>query len=119
MRVARIILRVSDLPAARSFWVDRVGLHVKAASGEFVFLDAGPIELILNHDDADPAQSLTEIVFETEDLMTVYEEMRERGVEFLVEPRPVISDGDRDLLATHFRDLDGHLASITGWSAKS
>lgn len=104
---------------ARAFWVDRVGLQVKAGSGEFLFLDGGSVELILNRDDADPGHSLTEIVFETEDVMSAYEQLRGRGVEFMVEPRTVNSDGSRDLVATHFRDPDGHLASITGWVDKS
>lgn len=118
MRVSRIILRVSDIERARAFWVDRVGLRMRAGSGEFLFLDAGPVDLILNHDDADPGHSLTEIVFETDDLMSAYESLRQRGVEFMVEPRAVTSDGDRDLFAAHFRDPDGHLASITGWVDK-
>jgi hypothetical protein len=37
------------------------------------------------------------------------------GVPFEVEPRPVTSDGERTLLAAHFRDPDGHLVSVTGW----
>jgi len=118
MKVSRIILRVADLDRARSFWADTVGLPVKGSSGEFLFLDAGPVELILNLDTSGPGRSMTEIVFESEDVMAVYESLRERGVEFLVEPRPVTSDGDRDLLATHFRDPDGHLASITGWAER-
>jgi catechol 2,3-dioxygenase-like lactoylglutathione lyase family enzyme len=119
MKFSRIILRVADLDRARSFWADAVGLAVKGSSGEFVFLDAGAVELILNRDASDPGRSMTEIVFESEDVVAVYESLRERGVEFLVEPRPVTSEGDRDLLATHFRDPDGHLASITGWVDKS
>lgn len=120
MRVSRIILRVSNLERARAFWVDRVGLEVKGGSGgEFLFLDGGSVDLILNRDDADPRHSLTEVVFETDDVMSAYESLRRRGVEFMVEPRAVTSEGHRNLVAAHFRDPDGHLASITGWVDRS
>ena len=119
MRVSRIILRVANMEMARAFWVDAVGLEVKGSAGEFLFLDGGPIELILTHDEADPGHSLTEIVFGVDDVMSIYESMSGRGVEFMVEPRAVMTDGDRELLAAHFRDPDGHLASITGWKNNS
>jgi extradiol dioxygenase family protein len=54
-------------------------------------------------------------VFEVEDVHSVIAEMRERGVPFDVEPRAVTSDGERTLFAAHFRDPDGHVASVTGW----
>jgi catechol 2,3-dioxygenase-like lactoylglutathione lyase family enzyme len=60
-------------------------------------------------------QSLTEIVFEVDDVVASHSEMSAKGVPFEVEPRTVTSDGARDLLATHFRDPDGHVASITAW----
>ncbi len=36
-------------------------------------------------------------------------------VEFRVEPREVMRQGDRALHAADFRDPDGHVLSITGW----
>jgi hypothetical protein len=42
--------------------------------------------------------------------------MATRGVPFEVELRPVSTDGERQLLAAHFRDPDGNLASLTGWA---
>lgn len=119
MRLSRIILRVANMERSKRFWVDSVGLRIKGSSGEFLFLDGGSVDLILSHDEADPGHSLTEIVFETEDVMSVYESLRQRGVEFIVEPRPVMAEGARELLAAHFRDPDGHLASITGWRDRS
>lgn len=119
MRVSRIILRVANMERSRAFWVDAVGLTVKGSAGDFIFLDGGPIDLILSRDDADPGHSLTEVVLETDDVMAAYETLRQRGVEFMVEPRAVMSEGGRDLLAAHFRDPDGHLASITGWKGTS
>ncbi len=116
MHIERVILRVSDLERAIEFWSETVGFEVSFAGGPFAFLDAGEVQLALNEVESVPGEgSLTELVIETDDFVSVHPEMLARGVPFEVEPRPVTSDGDRELMATHFRDPDGNLASLTGW----
>lgn len=116
MRLSNVILRVSDMEAAVAFWQDRVGLDLIWAGGEFAFFGLGDAQLVLNRPEAFESQrSDTEIVLEVADLVKAHAEMSGRGVPFEVEPRPVTSDGERTLLAAHFRDPDGHLASVTGW----
>lgn len=118
MRVARVILRVGDLDESVRFWSSSVGFDVAMQAGSFAFLDGGSIQLVLNQVESPPADgSLTEIVIEVDDVRSVYEDLAGRGVPFEVELRPVTSDGDRELLAAHFRDPDGHLASVTGWDS--
>jgi catechol 2,3-dioxygenase-like lactoylglutathione lyase family enzyme len=116
MKLSNVILRVEDLDVSLEFWRDKVGLDLQWATGEFAFLSLGNVNLMLNRPEVFESQvSDTEIVLEVDDLMTTHAEMSERGVPFEVEPRPVTTDGERTLLAAHFRDPDGHLASVTGW----
>jgi methylmalonyl-CoA/ethylmalonyl-CoA epimerase len=115
MRLSRVIFRVSNLEEAIEFWGDTVGLPVLFETPEFAFLDCEGVHLMLNHLDDEVETSLTEIVFEVEDVRTEFEAMKGRGVPFQVDLRPVTSDGSRDLLASHFADPDGNLASLTGW----
>ena len=116
MRIARIMLRVSDMERSIAFWSVKVGLEVQYAAGEFAFLDGGGVQLALNRvQDLPPDETMTEIVFEVDDVTAAYDHLGERGVDFEVQLRSVTSDGDRDLLAAHFYDPDGHVASITGW----
>ena len=85
----------------------------------FAFLDGGGIGLTLNQVDPRPDDaSLTEVVIEVDDVRSSYAELSARGVPFEVELRPVTSDGQRDLLAAHFHDPDGHAASVVGWVEK-
>ncbi len=116
MRLSHVILRVLDMEVALEFWRDRVGLELLSGSPEFSFLGLGDTRLAL-HRPVEPAPEVsdTEIVFEVDDVTAVIASMSARGVSFEVEPRPVTTDGERTLLATHFRDPDGHLASVTGW----
>lgn len=116
MRIGRVILRVSDLDGSIEFWSKKVGFEVIGGGGPFAFLDGGSVQLALNQVDTVPADpSLTEIVIESDDVRPAYDELADRGVPFEVELRAVTTDGNRELLAAHFRDPDGHLASITGW----
>lgn len=116
MQIHRIILRVSDLEASVEFWTGKVGLALADTGGGFAFLDGGGVQLVLNQVDKVPDDSsLTEIVFQEDDVRAAYDELSGRRVPFEVELRPVTSDGNHELLAAHFRDPDGHLASVTGW----
>jgi catechol 2,3-dioxygenase-like lactoylglutathione lyase family enzyme len=116
MKLSNVILRVEDLDVSLAFWRDKVGLDLQWATGEFAFLSLGNASLMLNRPEVFESQvSDTEMVLEVDDLMSTHAEMSKRGVPFDVEPRPVTTDGERTLLAAHFRDPDGHLASITGW----
>lgn len=104
------------MTASVVFWRDRVGLEVIFESPEFSFLAMGDTQLALNRPAEFESQvSDTELVLEVDDLAAEHARMAAAGVPFEVEPRPVTSDGERTLLATHFRDPDGHLVSITGW----
>lgn len=116
MRIAQVMLRVSDLDESVRFWSTAVGLDVTMQAGAFAFLDGGGTQLALNHVEQPLADdSLTEIVIEFDDVRSAYDELAGRGVPFEVALRAVTSDGERELHAAHFRDPDGHLASITGW----
>lgn len=116
MRIGQVILRVRDLQASIDFWSETFGLGLSMSAGAFAFLDGGGVTLVLNQiDEASVDGSLSEIVFESDDVRSVHADLVERGVPFEVELRPVTADGRRELWAAHFRDPDGHLASVTGW----
>ncbi|MGH3649363.1 MAG: VOC family protein [Acidimicrobiia bacterium] len=116
MRIGQIILRVADLDRSVAFWTDTVGFEMSMRAGTFAFLDGGGTQLTLNQvERRSTDESLTEIVLEFDDIRSAFSELSNRGVPFEVSLRPVTSDGERELLAAHFRDPDGHLASAVGW----
>lgn len=116
MRIGQIILRVADLDASVEFWTEKVGFRLSGRAEAFAFLAGDSVGLTLNQVGSVPAdESLTEIVIEADDVRVDFQELKERGVPFEVELRTVTADGNRELLAAHFRDPDGHLASLVGW----
>lgn len=116
MRLARIIIRVSNLDRSVEFWTSAVGFEMVGSGGPFAFIDGGGVQLAIHQIDERPDDlSLTELVLEFDDVRSAFDALRERGVAFEVDLRTVTTEGDRELLAAHFRDPDGHLASVTGW----
>ena len=116
MKLSYVMLRVSDIERSVAFWRDQVGLETNWTGGEFAFFPLGQTHLALHQPSRfEPQVSDTEVVLEVDDVMAVFAELKERGVPFGVEPRPVTNDGVRTLLSAYFRDPDGHLASLTGW----
>jgi catechol 2,3-dioxygenase-like lactoylglutathione lyase family enzyme len=116
MKLSSVILRVENMERSKTFWTDVVGLGVLVDLPAFTFLDGGGTSLILSQIDAEVNdESLTEVVFESHDVRSEYDEMAERGVPFELELRPITTDEKRQLLAAHFRDPDGHYGSLTGW----
>ena len=116
MKISSVILRVQDVDKAVEFWGDTVGLDVAIQIPGFTFLDGGGTDLILSHVDR-PLQdeSLTEIVFGSDDVRAAFAAMKESGVPFETELRLINSDETRQLWGAHFRDPDGHYGSLTGW----
>ena len=110
------MLGVSDMGESLRFWTEKVGLAVISRHGPLVFLDGGTLQLALHQVDGQVSdESLTEIVFEVDDVVIRHAELVGLGVPFEVELRPVTTVGQRSLLAPHFRDPDGHVVSLTGW----
>lgn len=120
VKISSIILRVGDLAASRTFWVEKVGLDLVLEIPNFVFLDGEGVHLVLSHlEGVVTDESMTEVVFEVDDVRGAYADLESRGVPFEVKLRPINSDGERQMLAAHFRDPDRHYGSLTGWVEKT
>ena len=115
MEISSVILRVSDMEQSVAFWSEAVGLTVASESPAFVFLDGGPIPLNLSLGDPVKDESLTEVVFESDDVRADHRAMTERGVPFEVDLRTIMPRNGQELIGAHFRDPDGHYGSLTGW----
>ena len=118
-KISNVILTISNLEKALTFYRDVLGMHFNSIiPGEFAFLDAGGIVLVLRKGREKPNPGLTEVVFEVKDVMATYEELKAKGVTFPYAPRAVTGNETSHLYATDFRDPDGHILSITSWIPK-
>lgn len=118
MKLANVILLVSDLERSAEFYRDILGLEERGrVPGEFVFFEAGGTALALRKSDSPRAPGDSEFSFEVADVRATYDSLKSK-VPFFIAPRAVTGDEARDLYAANFRDPDGHHLSITAWVAK-
>ena len=116
MEVASITLRTQAVDRSTAFWSEMVGLAVRNQMPGYAFLDGGPISIVLSAIDSPVTdESLTEVVFRSEQVRETFQAMAERGVPWEGELRTIMSDSGRDLVGAHFRDPDGHYGTLTGW----
>ena len=108
-----VILNVSDLQASRKFYKDVMGLKVKNESENWVEFQLGETSLAIRPEPEgleDPRKVKWghALAFKVDDVDAVYEQLRQRGVHFLVKPRD-------EFFGRHaeFVDPDGHIYSIT------
>lgn len=113
LKASHIMLGVSDLERSLAFYRDRLGLTVQNQLPGFAFLEAGPLVLALSKDiwtHMGKAPGAMQVVFGVENVKASHAALKEKGVEFMNEPRDV---NGREW-AANFRDPDGHLLSIFG-----
>ncbi|HEV2390126.1 MAG TPA: VOC family protein [Nitrososphaerales archaeon] len=119
MRLANVIILVSDLDRAERFYRDTLGLkETGRVEREFVFFDAGGVALAIRATGRVAVPGDTELSFEVPDVLSAYDSLRSR-VAFSEAPRAVTGDETQDLYAANFTDPDGHSLSITGWVPKA
>lgn len=119
MKLANVIILVSDLERAGRFYRDTLGLkETGRVEGEFVFFDAGGATLAVRATTRKPVPGDVELSFEVPDVMAAYGALKGR-IAFSTPPRAVTGNEEGDLFAVNFEDPDGHSLSITGWVAKA
>lgn len=113
LKLGTVMLGAREMERSLAFYRDALGLSVQFASGEFSFLSAGGVALVLRAAAGlEPVGDArwSELVFHVDDIDAAYGRLAEQGVVFRVAPRVVTGDQ----LAADFRDPDGHVLSILG-----
>ena len=114
-----LIIMVSDLDRSLKFYRDTLGLKATGGvAGEFAFLQWGGITLALRETDRPITKCSCEISFSTSDVRTSYDELKKKGIAFTQPLRAVTGNAEQEMLASDFRDPDGHILSISGWVHK-
>lgn len=84
---------VADVDRSVEFYAEVLGLEVLGRFGPLAFLDLGGVRLLLEAGDA-PTEAGSILYLAVDDLDVAYEDLRERGVEFVDEPHLIHRDDD-------------------------
>lgn len=116
-KVGQIALAVSDLEAARSFYIDKLGLKLAIDAGSMLFFDCGGTMLMLSLPEKEVQVNSDGAVvyFSVDGIRERWQELRANDVEFVDEPHVIHRAGARELWMTFFRDPDGHLLALMSW----
>jgi catechol 2,3-dioxygenase-like lactoylglutathione lyase family enzyme len=108
-----VMLGTTDLEASIAFYEGKLGLAVKFRTPGFAFLDGGGVTLCLSEPLARASANIigaTELVFKVPSVRDAYQAFKNRGVDFINEPRPVTPSD----WAVNFLDPTGHKLSLFG-----
>lgn len=108
-----LLLGVSDLQRAVTFYTETLGLTLKSQIPGFAFLDAGSLTLALSEPLSralGKEPGAVEIVWPVDNVRLAHQTLLARGVSFVTEPRNVTGQEWSAL----FTDPDGHRLSIFG-----
>ena len=114
-----LLILVSDLKKSVEFYQGTLGLKMTGGvPGDFAFFQWGGITLALHAFDGPIASCRCEISFSVPNVKEVYAALSKKGVAFTRPLRAITGNATHEMLASDFRDPDGHVLSITGWVPK-
>lgn len=116
-QISVVMLGVTDAARSKGFYCDKLGLTVKAAFEDFVFLDTGSVTLVLSQSLSRAHKHVagaTEVVFSVGDVRAAHRALAARGIAFTHEPRQLTPTD----WGANFNDPDGHKLTIFGPEGK-
>jgi catechol 2,3-dioxygenase-like lactoylglutathione lyase family enzyme len=115
-----VTLFVSNLGRSVVFYRDVLGfVQVEIGPGSAV-LDSGDGRIVLRRvPEMEPVdRRLVHLLLEVPDVHAAYDDLKNRGVEFVHRPRPVSRYDQLELWSAAFRDPDGHGIALTKWDVR-
>lgn len=113
-RIGQIAINVHDLDRATAFYRDVLGMEfLFQAPPGMAFFQCGDVRVLLGTPERPELDHPSSIIyFSVDDIAAAHDRLRRRGVKFLVEPRAVHQDGERELWLCFFNDSEGNLLAL-------
>ena len=111
-KIMQIALTVTDLPRAKDFYQNTLGMRFLFETGPLAFFQCGDIRLMISAAESEKPNRATLIYFKVADIQGVYEALCARGVEFENAPHVIARMPDHDLWLTYVKDPDGNLLGV-------
>jgi len=115
-RITRLwltMIRVSDMDRALKFYSETLGLQIAIDARMFNHAEVGPAEPLAKiglHATGKKSKrkKRTGIVFDTDDIYTLYSNLKKKGVKFTMKPTKMVWGG----IVADFLDLDNNVLEV-------
>jgi predicted enzyme related to lactoylglutathione lyase len=112
--IAQVLVPVRNLDDAIEFYRYTLGLpFLFTAPPQMAFFQCGSVRLLVGvPPDSAGYQQGSAVYFKVSDILAVYTDLLERGVEFQAEPHIIYRTMDTDLWLAEFTDPDGNQLAL-------
>lgn len=111
-KIGQIAITVTDLPRAKDFYLNTLGMRFLFEVPNLTFFQCGDIRLMLSTSQADSPRGGTILYFKVEDIRAVHAHLQSQGVEIVQAPHLVAEMPDHDLWMFFLKDPDGNLIGV-------
>jgi methylmalonyl-CoA/ethylmalonyl-CoA epimerase len=111
-KIGQIAITVDDLPRARDFYENALGMKFLFDAGNLAFFKCGDIRLMLSTSDKPGPRSGTILYFQVTDIHATFTALEQRGVSFIDEPHLIAKMPDHDLWMVFLRDTESNTIGI-------
>src|SRR3954454_20517628 len=112
-RIHQISMRTHDVDRAVQFYRDTLGLQfLFAAPPRLAFFDCNGVRLMLSTPEPGFDHPGSVLYFGVEDIHTMHDTLRSRGVAFRTEPHKIATLADREVWLADFEDTEGNTLAL-------
>ena len=111
-QIGQIVVTVDDVDSAENFYTEKLGLHKLYRYGDLLFFDCAGVRLLIEKgkEPFEPKSSI--LYFRVADINLVYNEMLQRGVDFVDQPHMIAPMEDHDLWMVFLKDPAGNMHAL-------
>jgi len=110
--IGQVAITVDDLPRAKDFYRDVLGMRFLFDAGTMVFFQCGSVRLMLGLGEKSAARGGTILYFRVEDLPVMQAALEGKGVTFDQPAHLVARMPDHNLWMAFLRDPDGNVLGL-------
>ena len=105
-------ITVEDLPRARDFYQNTLGMKCLFDAGNLAFFKCGDIRLMLSTPDKPGPRGGTILYFNVSDIHSTFAALTQRGVNFIDKPHLIARMPDHDLWMVFLNDSESNTIGI-------
>ncbi|WP_348260693.1 VOC family protein [Telmatobacter sp. DSM 110680] len=110
--IGQIAITVDDLPRAKHFYQNTLGMKFLFDAGLLAFLQCGAIRIMLSTPEKSEPRGGTILYYKVDDIQATYSALKQRGAEFLQEPHLIAKMPDHELWMAFLKDTEGNTVGI-------